>query len=566
MTTKEAAKIFGKIAGLLSIKGDNSFRIRAYESAVQNLAKYNEPLESFYEKITRKEVRGFGEQLTAHIQELIQTGEISILDDLKKDIPSGLQELLSIKGLSGKKIKLLHETLNIQDITSLKRACENGSIKNVKGYAEKSASALLNAVIFYENHKNMFRHSVHEEVLAGLLENCELTLLPIGNSIRKSESYTQIELLGLVTQKSKYIESLKKQKISLVNDNKEYLTFRHDSQDVDITLTLVAEEALDKESFLLSCTPAHLEYLASLHKDNNPFSKFHSPQLLYKSLNLPFFPPEMREGIHEQDFIQKPRQNNQEYLSPGYPLQEKLITDTDIQGIIHVHSTFSDGVHSIKELADAAIQQGYRYLGISDHSKSASYAGGLTEDDIKKQHEEIDQLNETLAPFRILKGIESDILRNGELDYRDTVLEWFDFVIASVHNRFSQDRKEMTNRILTAVRNPYTSILGHPTGRLLLERPQYDFDIESVIETAVESGTAIEFNSNPRRLDLPWKYLYKARRLGLKVCITPDAHAISQFEFIHYGVQFSRKAGFFPDDIINTKSASDFLGILSKNR
>ncbi len=557
MTTKEASKIFGKIAGLLSIKGENPFKLRAYESAVQNLAKYNEPLEQFLEKIVHKEVKGFGAQLTAHIEELIDTGKINLLGDLIREIPDDLQELLNVKGLSGQKIKLLHETLGIKNIENLKRACNDGSITKVKGYAEKSASSLLDAILFYETHKGMFRHGDHEEVLNMLLKLEGITLLPTGRSIRKDETYRKLELISLIGEKDRLIATLKNNKIILVDKTDNTLIFNFELRNIKIQITLANTKDLEKELFLSSCSEDHLSFLKSHGEFDTCINNFKSAEDIYASLGLPVFPVEMREGMYESNYISG-------QTPAGHTLADALITDSNIQGILHVHSTYSDGVHSTKELAQAAIQKGYSYIGISDHSKSAAYAGGLKEDDIKRQHEEIDSLNESLAPFRILKGIESDILKNGALDYKDTLLESFDFVIASVHNRFNQNGKEMTARITAALKNPYTSILGHPSGRLLLERPEYEFDIHEVLEIAAQYNTAIEINSNPKRLDLSWKYLWKARELGVKTCITPDAHAISQFDYIHYGVQLSRKAGYFPDDILNTRNTADFLEMLSK--
>jgi DNA polymerase (family 10) len=279
---------------------------------------------------------------------------------------------------------------------------------------------------------------------------------------------------------------------------------------------------------------------------------------------LPEIPAEMRDGILEEEYLDLLKNNSSEMLKPGFDISNVIIKESDLKGIIHNHSTYSDGIHSIEEMANAALKLGFQYIGISDHSKSAFYAGGLKEDSIKKQHEEIDILNEKLTPFKILKGIESDILKDGSLDYKDSVLESFDFIISSIHNRFNQNKTDMTKRICRAIENPYTTILGHVSGRLLLQRSEYEMDIEKILETASTNNKSIEFNSNPKRLDLSWRNLLKAQKANIKICISPDAHSTEQLKYFKYGVQFLRKAGLTPEKVLNTLGADQFLAYSSK--
>lgn len=574
ISTKEAARYFGIVTGLLSIKGENSFKLRAYESAVQSLSKHNETLDIFLNRVQSKEVKGFGEQLTAHLNELMTLGEIPLLQDLKKEIPEGLQELLKVKGLSGKKIKLLHDSLGIIHIDALKAACIDGSIKEVKGYAEKSAASLLDAILFYEEHRGMIRHSEHEEILNKLLKNTKTALTPSGASARKSETYTSVELTLPLSEKNKYlseISALQKNELKgvILEEKINQLVFKLSSYDTQIKIEFLNDENLKREAFLRTATKDHLNFCNKLHKHNTnlqetTLEEFSNELEYYSQRNLPVFPLEMRDGLQDARFLEYLEKKYPEYLNPGFDLASKLVSNQDIKGVIHAHSTYSDGINTLEELTIAAINNGYSYLGISDHSKSAAYAGGLTVDQIKRQHEEIEKLNEKFAPFIILKGIESDILKNGELDYPDTVLQSFDFIIASIHNRFSQNKTDMTKRIVHALENPYTSILGHSSGRLLIERAAYEFDLEAVLEAAANKNVCIEFNSNPKRLDISWKNLQTLRDMGIRTCISPDAHAISQFEFIKTGVQFTRKAGFFPEDILNTLDVQEFITALKK--
>jgi DNA polymerase (family X) len=564
ITTKEAAKYFGEIAGLLSLKGENAFKIKAYDTAIQHLNSAYVDLESFRIKIQNKEIKGFGTQLTAHIDELLEDNKILLLESLRNEIPEGLQEMLRIKGLSGKKIKIIHETLGIKTLQELKTACENFSLTSVKGFAEKTTESLLAAIEFHEAHKGMIRLSTHEEFLLDIQSRAKAILIPIQESIRKDETFSKISLLGITEEKNAIITNLQKAGYLLTSDSENILSFSISNPSLIIEILLTTPETFKKESFLQS---AHTKHFSALYKYGDPdalLEKFSTEEAFYNALNIPLIPPELREGLYEHDLIKRIHEGNSDSLFKLNSLIEQLPESSDLKGILHVHSQYSDGSNSIHELAMAAKDGGYHYLGISDHSKSASYAGGLQEDIIKRQHEEIDILNEELAPFQILKGIESDILKNGDLDYSDSVLESFDFVIASIHSRFNQTRKEMTERILQAVKNPYTSILGHPTGRLLLERASYEFDLDMVIEACGEFRTLIEYNSNPKRLDIPWRYLSLAKKNGVKICITPDAHAIPHFDFCSYGILLCRKAGLFKEDIANTNSLENFMRQLKR--
>lgn len=551
-STKEAVKYFGALAGLLELSGENHFKIRAYEKAISTLSADNIDIIKFQKLVREKKVPGFGAQLSAHLDELIENGSIKLLNTLRSEIPNGLQEMLKVKGLSGKKIKLIHETLSIKTLDELKLSCENREITKVKGFAEKSALSLLNNINYFISFRGMIRINTHEEMLNTILSKNSCALLPTKESIRKNEVFSEISLIGLSEEKEKIITLILNLDGSLIKEEESELSFFID--DIKLNISISKKETFEKDHFLLSCSEDHLKFLTSKDGYLTALDNFDTTKNFYEKIGLPSIPPELRDDHFEILVKDYP-----EFISPSFPLNDSLIKDSDLKGVIHVHSNYSDGLNSIEEMAASLKEQGFEYLGITDHSKSAGYAGGLSVERIKYQHEEIDRLNEKLAPFRILKGIESDILKDGSLDYPDSVLETFDFIVASIHARFSENKKDMTKRITEAVKNPYTSILGHPSGRLLLERPPYEFDLEEVLEVASQSKTAIEFNSNPKRLDLTWTDLIKVRKAGVPIVITPDAHTVAQVHFLKYGALLSKKAGLFPSNILNTLSADQFL-------
>ncbi|HMO18184.1 MAG TPA: PHP domain-containing protein [Oligoflexia bacterium] len=557
MTTEQAATIFDEITALLELSGANSFKIRAYDNATKILKRENMPLNEFLDLAKSGSIKGFGKDLTSKIEELSKTEKITELTELRGSIPSGLLELLRIKTLGGKKIRLLNETLGIKNIEDLVKACENESLIKVKGFGEKTSITLRKNIAFYLAHKGMIRLNNLENIFQAINEKLMgANIYPLGEAARFSEIIKKIEFLGLSKDRSVIISAINNLGGTLnKGESDSELSFSLGPNNISITIYLCSENSFSKNCFKKTADSKHLEYLAEYDNYNNAWENFSNESDFYKSLGLPVFPPEMREGLYEKEFLD----SHPELNIPGLDLGGHLISKSQLKGALHVHSTYSDGKNSIRDLAIASLSLGFSYLGITDHSKSAAYAGGLTEDKIKKQHDEIDKLNEELAPFKILKGIESDILKNGDLDYSDNILSSFDFIIASIHQRYAQNKTEMTERIITAIRNPFTTILGHPTGRLLLERSAYDIDIDKILIAAIESGTWIECNSNPKRLDLSAENLWKAKSLNIPLVITPDAHNLDQLEFVKYGVYQARKAGILPNQVMNTLSPHQFI-------
>ncbi len=506
MTKKDVAKILNRIADLLEIKDENSFKIKAY----RNASRAVESLENLDELNTKK-IKNIGKSTLSIIKEIIETGTSNLLETLQKEIPEGVQELLNLKGLGAKRIKILYRELGITSIGELEYACKENRLLILKGFGKKIQENILNAIKNYRKNLNLFTIAEYEEILNEIREKAKrenIVFAITGDYRRKCEVYSKLEFITFQNYKEKLKEICK-------NYNKEFEIY-----------TATDNYDFIKKLFIKTGSQEFVE------KYNLP-EMVKSEVEIFKFNNSKYIIPEMRE-------------ENSEF-------NENYIRYCDIKGIFHVHTTYSDGTMSIEDIVKYLISKGYQYVGISDHSKSAYYANGLNEDDIKRQHEEIDRLNEKYAPFKIFKGIESDILKDGSLDYSDEILEKFDFVIASVHSSFNMSKKDMTNRIVNAIKNPYTTILGHPTGRLLTVRDSYAIDMDKVLETLAEFRKSVEINAQPFRLDIDWRLAIKAKKMGIKFFICPDAHNKEDFDYVRYGINIARKAGLTKEDVLNSQ-------------
>ena len=503
MTKKDVAKILKKIADLLEIKNENSFKVKAY----LNASRAVENIENLEDLFTKK-IKGIGKSTLYIIKEIIETGTSKLLESLQKEIPEGVQELLNLKGLGAKRIKILYKELGITSIGELEYACKENRLLILKGLGKKIQENILKAIKTYRKNLNLFTILEAEEII-NELKNKNIFFGITGDYRRKKEVYDRLELI-----------TFEKEKQSLENFTKNF------SKKIIIYTVKNKEEFLKK----LFITTGSEEFVKSYKIPN----QFNSEKDIFKFNNSSFVIPEQREieAIPTDDYIRY----------------------CDLKGIFHVHSNYSDGTMSLEEIVKFLISKGYQYVGISDHSQSAYYANGLKEDDIKRQHDEIDRLNEKYSPFKIFKGIESDILKDGSLDYPDKILEKFDFVIAAVHSSFNMSKENMTKRIICAIENPYTTILGHPTGRLLTVRDGYKLDFEKILYSLKENNKVVEINSQPFRLDIDWRWAIKAKELGIKFFICPDAHNVEDFNYVRYGINIARKASLSKNDILNTLS------------
>ena len=567
MTNQEIAEILRQVYELMQLAGENRFRAIAFDRAAQTIEGLNDDINHYIENETLTDIKGIGKSIAEDITAYAETGTMPVLENLKKRVPKGLIEWLDISGLGPKNIVKIHQKLGITEIDELKEACQSGAVADLPGLGEKSAQKILKSIKWLEQFGERCRldqamkiaepvyeflkglEGLQQISIAGSLRRRKETIGDVDILISADDKHTEsifdaftnhelvTEILGRGSTKSSIRTEEGRQVDLRIVKPDQYpaaLMYFTGSKEHNVVLR---QRARDRKMALNEYGLFELD-----NEGNTDFDKLvktESEAGIYKKLDLYFIPPEHREDRGEFEF---------------YSENEKmpLVEETDIRGVIHAHSTWSDGKYSIREMAEACIEKGYEYLGITDHSKSAAYAGGLTEDKVRQQWEEIDRLNEEYSKkqFRIFKGIESDILSNGSLDYPDSLLEGFDFVIASVHSGLDMPPEKMLGRFRKAAEHPATRIIGHPTGRLLLKRDGNNFDINKLIDYAVEHNTAIEINANPRRFDLDWRYGYKAKEAGLLTSVNPDAHTTDGIDDIRYGVMIARKAKFDKERVL----------------
>lgn len=561
LTAKHFAKVFSRAASLMELAGENQFGVRAMQSAARYFQRLSMPLDEALKEISSGKAAGFGKRLREHVEEISSSGTLSIIAELEAVLPDELPELLRLPGLGGKKVRALWQSLGITSLHDLEEACKSGQLAAARGFGAKSAENILAAIQQVKSYRSMLRLDaaleLNEQLAAALSDKPDIKRVEIAGELRRrleviSESVLLIECDG----PQQVLPALKELPgISGARSSGAKISAAYGEH----PLVIAAADGARFGRELLNATgsTAHLEQLQQ-RADELAVDLTHnwkSEDELYAALSLAPVPPELREGLDELETAA------QLFKAGG---SWELLEETDIKGVVHAHSHYSDGANTLEEMARGAHALGYEYLAISDHSRAAAYAGGLSIEQVERQQEEIDRLNEELAPFRIFKGIESDILEDGTLDYPEEILRTFDFVIASIHSRFQMKRSEMTKRICAAVENPYTTILGHATGRLLLQREPYDVDVEQILEACAASGAAVEINAQPKRLDLDWRRLRQARKLHIPIAICPDAHSISEIKMIRYGVMAARKAGVERNDVLNARSCAEFAKYLEQ--
>lgn len=576
VTNDEIAERLREIYQLMQLAGENRFRAIAFDRAAQTIESLDEDISEYIENDSLTDIKGIGKSIAGDIKSFAQTGTIEVLDDLRERIPAGIIRWLNISGLGPKNIAKIHEQLGISEIDELKEACQDGRVASVDGLGEKSAQKILKSIEWMEQFEERCRldeaTEVAEPIYNFLKEKGGVEAIEIAGSLRRSkETIGDVDILiGAGEQHIKDLfDAFVNHKLVVEvlgrGDTKSSVRTNNGRQ---VDLRIVKPEQFAAALIYFTGSKEHNVVLRQRARErglslneyglfeldeegNTNFDKpieYNSETDIYRHLDLHFIPPELREDRGEIAFFESHK-------------TMELVTEGDIRGVIHAHSTYSDGKFSIKEMAEACIERGYEYLGMTDHSKTAAYAGGLSVNEIKQQWEEIDKLNAEFAnegiDFTIFKGIESDILSNGELDYDDEILDGFDFVIASIHNGLDMPRKKMMTRFRNAIKNPHTDIIGHPTGRLLLQRDGSDLDMNELIELAAEHNTAIEINANPHRLDLDWRHGNKAKEVGLISSINPDAHSKKDIDYISYGVHIARKGKFEKERILNTKGTQE---------
>ena len=572
MDSRSAAHVLSEIAALLELRAENRFKSRAYRGAAKAvLALDTDDLTPLLRSGELARVRGIGRATLAVVTDLVESGESRYLEQLRLDLPDGILDLMRVPGLGPEKIERLHEALGIASLDDLEAAARDGRLATVKGFGPRTVEQMPEAIAIARTSGTL-----------ALFPRAYAEAARLVSAVRRHPDVTQAEIAGSVRRRSEVVRNIDIV-AGVTGDPAEVAaSFARIAGVVDATIragsaairfvdgTLLDLHCVPPEKFAVALWRAtgsegHIRQMSDaltargLLVDDDGVRTARGERVpladenaLYALLDIPLVPPEMREGAGE--------------LTAAARALPRLVTAADVRGILHCHSTYSDGVATIADLAQAAITRGWSYLGISDHSQSAFYAGGLSRDAVARQHDEIDELNATLGDFRILKGIEADIRVNGELDYDDQTLDRFDYVIGSVHSQFKLSEEAMTARIVNALENPHLTVLGHPTGRLLLAREAYAVDVEAIIEKAAETGAAIELNADPRRLDLDWRYLRQAKERGVTVEIGPDAHSIAGLDNVVVGVGIARKGWLEADDILNARSADDVLAFATARR
>jgi DNA polymerase (family 10) len=541
LTNKEIANKFNLLAKLMELHNENPFKIRSYSNTYLSLRRLGKPLEDMNPENIGS-INGIGTAIANKIQELLSTGEMQTLNKYVDQTPPGIMEILRIKGLGAKKIKLLWEGLGIESAGELLYACKENRLVELKGFGSKTQEDVKKQLIYFLDSRGKFHYAsligpANEllSIIKGLVKTSLISL--VGDIRRKLPIISSIDMLiGDEIDISKLLEYAELEDLIIQDGELFYKNY-------PVNLYFSTPETYYSQLFDLSGSG---DFTSQFYIDSNAESE----EDIFDEAGLPFLEPELREGDYFFNMA-----------LDGYT--PELIKMDDLKGVIHNHSTYSDGLHSLKDMGDYVKSSGYQYFVISDHSKSAFYANGLREDRIYLQWEEIDKLNESYTDFRIYKSIESDILSDGSLDYEDSLLAGFDLIIASIHSNLKMDEQKATLRLIKAIEHPLTRILGHPTGRLLLARKGYPIDYQKVIDACAANNVVIELNANPHRLDLDWEWIPYALEKEVMISINPDAHSKEGIHDMFYGLCAARKGGLTKEMCLNAMSRKEFEQWLS---
>jgi DNA polymerase (family 10) len=560
ITTKDIAHLLEEIANILEILGENPFKIRSYQNAARAIENLPGELGEMIASGELLKTKGIGKSLFSQIEELYNTGRLEHYDTIKARIPDGLLEMLRIPGMGPKKVRAVHEKLGVTTIDELEKAALENEVAALDGFGTKTQVNILYGIQNLRKYSK--RHLLNKALAeaAGIHEaianHPDVKRSLLGGSLRRiKETIKDIDILVSASKPDAIMDLFtglpRVEAIVAKGKTKSSVTLR---SGINADLRVVSDKEFPFASHYFTGSKEHNTEMRGRAKKMgfklNEYGLFEGDKLIackdeeaiFKKLGLHYIPPELREAAGEID------------AAENHTLPD-LLVEEDLRGLFHVHTTYSDGTASVEAMARGAKKMGFEYLGIADHSQSAAYAGGLTAKDVRKQAGEISAANKSIKKFRVFHGIESDILNDGSLDYPDEILATFDFIIASVHQNFGMSEPDMTRRIVRAIENPYTRILGHPTGRLLLAREGYKVDLYKVIDAAAANNVIIEINCNPHRLDLDWRYVRTAKEKGVKVAICPDSHTIDAMAEYGYGIGIARKGWLTRDDVINCLDA-----------
>ncbi|MEZ4880563.1 MAG: helix-hairpin-helix domain-containing protein [Chitinophagales bacterium] len=535
MDNRSIAQHFDLLAKLMELHDENPFKYKSYNFAARHIKNIATPLENL-SVVELEQIEGIGKAIAAKIFHLCQTGHLDLLDKYLQVTPNGVVDLLTIKGIGPKKIRLLWQDLEIESIGELYYACKENRLITLKGFGAKTQQNILEQIEFLQQNANSFLYVTLEtlalDIIADLQTEYNFPIQLCGNIRRLFPILEQIDILIATTNNEI--------KFNIINKYKEF----------PIQFHFCSEDDFTYELFRLSSDENHFN---KIKEQLNNKTNFESEQQIYEQAKLPFIIPALRDNHLEWKLIE----NNQ---------IDKIIKFSDIKGVVHNHSKYSDGSNTIAEMAQACINLNYEYLVMSDHSQSAFYANGLKENDIIKQHQEIDKLNKNINPFKIFKSIESDILYDGRLDYPNEILAQFDLIIASVHSQLNMQEDKAMERLIKAIENPYTTILGHMTGRLLLSRKGYPVNHKKIIDACAANRVVIEINANPHRLDIDYTWIDYCMEKGVWISINPDAHNINGIKDIRYGVNVAQKGALLKEKTLNALNLPKFEAWLKENK
>lgn len=572
MDKKEAAALLKEIALFLEIQEEEPFRAQSYLRAARALDNSEEDLDTLIQENLLETLPGIGANLKKKIEEIYSTGTLPLYEELKEQIPPGLLEILKIPGLGVKKVKTLYKELGISNLGELAYACEENRLLELPGFGKKSQEKILEGIETLLHYQKSFllltAREVLEKVQQDLLSYDRVEKCVATGSVRRwCDIVHDLDILVLGISAEDLVPLLIEmetiEETEMVNER---LVIGKTPEGIPIDFHIGDHQSWGSWLVATTGNSMHLGLIQENEASSPPAldlreGKVPQPQLktekdFYQHYSLPYIPPELREGYKEKEFFQ----------SNSSP---RLIESSDIKGIFHIHTTFSDGAATLKKVVEECESLGWEYIGISDHSQSAFYANGLERKDLERQAKEIARLNEKYGDrIHLFHGVECDILPDGSLDYPDSLLNELnlDFIIASVHSHFRMTREEMTRRIIRALQHPRVTMLGHPTGRLLLAREAYPLDLEEIIRVATENEVILEINANPYRLDLSWEWADYAFEQGAFLAINPDAHRLDGLEHLEYGLAVARKAALPPQAVINTFSRDDVQKLFNQKR
>jgi DNA polymerase (family 10) len=527
ITTEDIADGLEITAKLMELHDENPFKVKAISTAAYKLRKTRLDLNNqTVEELTK--VDGISKSLAEKIIEFTTTGTTKELHDLIAKTPAGVIEMLGIKGLGPKKVRQLWHELELESVTDLLYACHENRLIELKGFGEKTQNTIIQNIEFKIKNTGWFHYAYAEKIGQ-----------PIIDAIK-----VQTDLVSFTGAMYRRCEVIEEIDILVGDENIDLDEFV--SETIPLNFILVNPNVYYRKLVETSSTKEHLDGISFTSLETK---KYDSEESIYSNLKIQYCEPELREGLFE---LEKAKNNH----------LPRLIELTDLKGILHNHSTYSDGMNTLEEMATYCKELGYEYLGICDHSKTASYAGGLKVETVLLQQQEIEKLNKQLFPFKIFKGIESDILGNGDLDYEEDILKTFDFIVASVHANLKMDEEKANARLIKAIENPYTTILGHPTGRLLLGRPGYPINHKKIIDACAANKVVIELNAHPYRLDIDWKWIPYCLEKGVMISINPDAHQLKGYHDMRYGTLTARKGMLTKEFCLNAMDLNSFESFL----